>query len=390
MKINICAKKILIIVLALSAVVALAVTVMIKLKKAPETAQPIFTGYHGDKHIQGIAVDEENGYIYYSFTTKLIKSDMNGNVIGSIEGFAGHLGCLAFNKSDGKVYASLEYKHDSIGNQLIEYSGIDCEDGFYIASFDVDKITQENVQCDSSDIMQTVFLPEVLNDYNGEGVNKNGETVPHKYGCSGIDGICFAPLPGSDEVNEYFYVAYGIYSDDSRSDNDHQVLLCYETEKLKSGFTDFELNQMHRNGPEKPDYKFFVYTGNTAYGVQNMTYDSTRDSIFLAVYKGNKTEFENYDVFAIDMTAEPVDISLNGLDETGLALTLLGADGPENKNICGWHFDFGEFGFCSNDSGGFYIGEPVSENKKYGAYIYEYDFDLENGFTRQKKYNTTQ
>ena len=39
---------------------------------------PIFTGVWGKNHIQGIAVDKNRGYIYYSFTTKLVKAKMNG------------------------------------------------------------------------------------------------------------------------------------------------------------------------------------------------------------------------------------------------------------------------------------------------------------------------
>lgn len=34
-------------------------------------------------HIQGIAVDTVNGYIYYSFTTVLLKINMQGRPIGS-------------------------------------------------------------------------------------------------------------------------------------------------------------------------------------------------------------------------------------------------------------------------------------------------------------------
>ncbi len=33
-----------------------------------------------------------------------------GNVIGTVEGFTGHLGDLDFNTQDGRVYGSLEYK----------------------------------------------------------------------------------------------------------------------------------------------------------------------------------------------------------------------------------------------------------------------------------------
>ena len=35
-------------------------------------------------HVQGIAVDIENGYIYFSFTTKLIQTDLYGRILGSV------------------------------------------------------------------------------------------------------------------------------------------------------------------------------------------------------------------------------------------------------------------------------------------------------------------
>ena len=80
----------------------------------------IFSGYHGKCHCQGIALDKKNGYIYYSFTTKLIKSDLNGNIIGSVDGLIGHLGCIDFHEADGKVYGSLEYKNDIIGREILK------------------------------------------------------------------------------------------------------------------------------------------------------------------------------------------------------------------------------------------------------------------------------
>ena len=59
----------------------------------------IYTGKWREGHIQGIAVDLERGYIYCSFTTILIKLDMSGKLVGSVRGFTGHLGCLAYNLS---------------------------------------------------------------------------------------------------------------------------------------------------------------------------------------------------------------------------------------------------------------------------------------------------
>ena len=37
-------------------------------------------------HVQGLAVDTKREYIYFSFTTMLIKMDMQGNVVGSVTG----------------------------------------------------------------------------------------------------------------------------------------------------------------------------------------------------------------------------------------------------------------------------------------------------------------
>ena len=37
-------------------------------------------------HVQGIATDKKREYMYYSFTTSLVKTDMQGNIIGSVKG----------------------------------------------------------------------------------------------------------------------------------------------------------------------------------------------------------------------------------------------------------------------------------------------------------------
>ena len=42
----------------------------------------IFSGHWGNCHVQGIAVDTLRGYVYYSFTTILVKTDLNGKLLG--------------------------------------------------------------------------------------------------------------------------------------------------------------------------------------------------------------------------------------------------------------------------------------------------------------------
>ena len=83
----------------------------------------IHTGVRTGGHIQGIAVDQKNGHIYCSFTTELIKMDLQGNLIGSVRGFTGHLGCIAYCPEDGRIYGSLEYKNDAIGRGIFARLG---------------------------------------------------------------------------------------------------------------------------------------------------------------------------------------------------------------------------------------------------------------------------
>jgi hypothetical protein len=186
----------------------------------------IFSGNWKTSHVQGIAVDTARKYIYYSFTTMLLKTDLNGNVIGWVEGLTGHLGCLDFNDRDGRVYGSLEYK---------------AEKSFYIAIFDVDKINRPSMNAETDCIMTTVYLGEVVKDYtadmDGNGVfdGDTAQTFDHWYGCSGIDGVSFGPRFGDFKGSTYYlHVAYGIYSNNDRDDNDYQVILRYDTADWKS------------------------------------------------------------------------------------------------------------------------------------------------------------
>ena len=38
-------------------------------------------------HVQGIAIDTKQEYVYISFTTMLVKLDMQGNIVGTVTGF---------------------------------------------------------------------------------------------------------------------------------------------------------------------------------------------------------------------------------------------------------------------------------------------------------------
>lgn len=337
--------------------------------------EPIYTGIWGQCHIQGIAVDLKGGFIYYSFTTKLIKAKLNGEIVGSVDGLIGHMGCIAFNEEDGCVYGSLEYKNDAICRRVLERIQVKTElpNAFYIVKFDVSKIDRMDMSAEESGIMKAVFLQEVLDDFNGSGVNASGEVVQRKYGCSGIDGITFAPLPGAEKNSKkHLFVAYGIYNDVTRNDNNHQILLCYDHRDWDQYATALKQTQMHTNGPEKPLHKYFVYTGNTRYGVQNLEYDHYTDSLLMAVYAGKKEEFPNFSLFCVDRTVSPSVKILTGLEESGCTLTL---------KYDGWHFPYGATGLYAFGDGNWLISHDMQTDNGQCSYIYPYHWDETHPFT---------
>jgi len=190
----------------------------------------IYSGeYRSGAHVQGIAVDKERGYVYYSFTTMLLKTDLCGNAVGSVIKLAGHLGCITYDAERNTVYGALELKHDAIGEGIINKTGWDpsSEDSFYLVCFDCAKIDRMNINAESDGVMRTVYLAEVAKDYS-EFDEVSGKK--HRYGCSGIDGTGLGYAFGDIErKDKKIMVAYGIYNDVERSDNDHQVILQYPT-----------------------------------------------------------------------------------------------------------------------------------------------------------------
>jgi hypothetical protein len=294
-------------------------------------------------HVQGIAVDKKGGYIYYSFTNLLAKYDFEGKLIGTLIGWNGHLGDLDFNPDDGLVYGSLEYKKDN---------------AFYIAVIDVDKINAVGINANETGILRTVYLKEVVEDYiadlnndgikatNDDGLKENQKpSQDHRYGCSGIDGVSFGPKIGHIDGKYYLTVAYGIYGDTFRNDNDHQVIVQYDTKEWKKYLSPLIEDAPHNNGPDKISGKYFIRTGNTTYGVQNLAYDDNLKLWFMGVYKGKKPIFPNYTLFAFDAKSQPLISDLVGVPsksgkgwEKGLLLPLSDIGLYDDKSgIRGWN-----------------------------------------------------
>ena len=332
-------------------------------------------------HLQGVAVDRKNGFVYWSFTQSLVKTDLNGKVIGTVEGLIGHLGDLALNPKDGRVYGSLEFKDDV---------------GFYIAIFDVKKINRIGMNVQTSGVMTAVYLDEVVKDYtadmNGDGVfdGDTADTPDHRYGCSGIDGVSFGPPFGTKRGPLKIMVAYGIYSNVKRTDNDYQVILQYDLAQLRRYEKPLNQTNLHHSGPKGYEGKFFVYTGNTNFGVQNLEYDPYTGYWMMAVYKGKKPQFPNYSFFTVDGSIAPVLGELKGQPEPeeGKLLTLRQA-GIYDKvtGIWGWDFN-AAYGLDAFGNGRYYVGETKGVTQKGvtkyqgGLNLYRWTGDVPAPFTR--------
>lgn len=329
----------------------------------------IYVDTYNSGHIQGIAIDNERKYMYCSFTTELIKFDMQGNKIASVKGLHGHLGCIAFNPNDGKVYGSLEYKHDSIGKGILKNKiGVDVEDGFYIAIFDVEKMTKLDLDAECDGIMTAVYLKEVTDDYNFPN---------HRYGCSGIDGTSFAPDINNPTSKLYLYVAYGIYGDVTRDDNDNQIILKYDIENWDKYKKPLNQQSMHRSGPEEPDNKYFVYTGNTEYGIQNLEYDREQNAFIACVYKGKKEKYPNYSLFLFDLSEKTyIKDDPYGIKREFIKIKPIGIH-DEKTGFYGFNFRYGSTGIIALGGGKYYISHEKDDwNARFftsNIKLYEWD-----------------
>lgn len=316
----------------------------------------------GDRfHVQGIAYDADNDMIYSSFTTSFLKNGADGQFIASATGITGHLGDMVFDPQTRKAYASLEFKNDAIGSVISKGTGTEevQQSQFYIAEISVDKITGPETPFEQVAVLHTI--DEAVKDYAAT-VDMDGKVVEHRYGCSGIDGVTIAPAFGKGRKSEkYLYVAYGIYGDTGRCDNDYNIILCYDLKDLST-----------------PLHKYFVHTGNTTYGVQNLAYDSFTDRMYLAVYKGKKEEYPNYSLFALDMNQEPFSAPLVNVPYHLEATEQL-------RVSAGWHFGLGSTGLNPLGDGHYYISQDGKEDGRQfcKAYLHTFSDASEAPFSRK-------
>ncbi|MCM1486251.1 MAG: hypothetical protein NC122_08590 [Faecalibacterium sp.] len=231
----------------------------------------------------------------------------------------------------------------------------------------MDKINKLDMK-PSKNIMRTVSLNEAYKDYtydyDGDGKVENVRESPdHRYGCSGIDAVCFGPsFKGESGKKNLLTVCYGIYRNKNREDNDYQVLLQYDVTGWWENYgQEYSTKNFHHTGPENCDGKYFVYTGNTNYGVQTIEYFDELNLWFLNCYDGNKPQFNRYTLFIVDGDIKPKKQKLKGQPKTDKQNVLsLYQDGNYDKenDIYGWYSTYGVQGMAYIGDGLFYIAQP--------------------------------
>lgn len=321
-------------------------------------------------HCQGIAVDRQKGYIYYSYTHTFVKCDFKGNVIGTITGIKGHLGDVCFNEEDGKVYSTL----NPPGKKAL-----------YVAIIDVDNLDEIGLGAVKSGLIRTVHIRDAFADFSAT-VTVNEKEYKKRYGVSGLDGITFGPSFETSTGN-YLTVACGILSETERPDNDYQILLQYDVQTWWKIYSEpLSYKAYHRSGPAC-DGKYFIYTGNTNYGVQTMTYFDEMNLWLLNVYQTKKSNYRKYTLFTIDGDIRPEKKELMGQPEKDVQKVLsLYRDGDyDSKNdIYGWYSEKGNLGIEYMGGGLFYIIHPFKtwyETQTAVAYLYAWDSSHRSPFT---------
>ena len=194
------------------------------------------------------------------------------------------------------AFRGVVFEHDIKADLLVSIALV----AFFVAIIDGNKIDRVGMDASESGIIEAVLLPKVVEDYKAVVDGKS-----HRYGCSGIDGVSFGPAFGKTGGEKFLTVAYGIYGDTTRTDNDSQILHQYSMDSIRTYKEVFSQDNMPKDGPA-PTGEFFVHTGNTTYGVQNLCWDPDSKNWLMFVYRGKKSAFPNGTLYIADGRKAPV------------------------------------------------------------------------------------
>ena len=151
-----------------------------------------------------------------------------------------------------------------------------------------------------------------------------------------------------------------------------------------------DLNHMHSEGPAKPAGVYFAYTGNTSYGVQNLEYDPYSNQWFMAVYKGRKPAFPNYQLYAVDNSVKPSTKTLTGCGGERGKVVELSKTGlhDEATGVYGWNFAYGNMGMQALGDGYFYFFHFDKTNKEKNSgwlELYRYKPETKKPFVKVRQ-----
>ena len=152
-------------------------------------------------------------------------------------------------------------------------------------------------------------------------------------------------------------IAYGIYRNNSRDDNDYQIIVQYDWRRFKDCEKPLNQDAPHMSGL-RADEKYFVFTGNTTYGVQNLEYDEYSRRWLMCVYPGKKKTFPNFPLYMIDGAKAPVRTAIwdkNSGSPSGIK-PCRRRDIRRKKRCLGMEWPHGSTGIASLGDGYFYIG----------------------------------
>lgn len=332
----------------------------------------IETGTWTAGHIQGIAIDPVKGFAYYSYTTILVKARLDGSIVGWVGGLVGHLGCIDFNDEDGKVYGSLEYKHDIIGRSIAHSLGTTLpeEDAFYICVFDVDRIDRPDMDAEKDGVVRSVYLPQIAAWHH----KKTMDGRENDFYVSGIDGLGIGPVFGKKDGESRLMLSSGAFSDpDHPYKNDYNVILQYDWRELDRVAVPLTQKELHHCSLE-PETYYFLDIGESRWGIQNFEYDKNESIWWVSVYLGADDVASNFPLYAVDGFAKPErkNTPYGGSDEH-LVLKQEGLNYGK-RDIYGFEFPLGQTGIYAFGNGYFYFSEPrdTKDGKQTGTiYLYK-------------------
>lgn len=358
----------------------------------------LYVGEFKSGHVQGIAIDYDHRYMYHTFTDVLVKTDLEGNVIGTLKGYLGHMGDCTYNFKDGRLYASLSV---SPGDGYVPET---AKPGAYVCMIDVDRIDRPDMDCtDDGRLMRVVYMPIIM-DYTFADVDGNGKIDycnnyhsinDGKYGVIGIDAMAFGPSFGPDGGYVLTVPLGSSYGDCTRTDDDYQVVEQFDVSSWWYDFgVPYDPNNMPVTGPGMDDKshvgEYFLHTGAIRFGVQNLEYDTKTGLYLFCGYGSVKSGEYPSDAFIYPVmgNCEPKLKKLEGFKEPTYGMVLPFAEHGKKHEPTGirYYTNYNvSTGLASLGDGTFYISfSGWDENKGYYENIHRVPFETDSyaGFNR--------